>query len=85
MSEIKLNLKARKAEQVKYWDWRKEYSTRYGVEDIPLTWTWTKKGFAMVKNHLGIKVARKLIKSFRDSGLCPQINRVSFSTVVITY
>ena len=76
MGKITLNLKVR---QVDY-----EYSksdratiTRFGRQ--------TKKYMALVKNHIGIKTARKLIQSFKGSNLCPQIERVSFSRAIITY
>ena len=87
MSQIKLNLKARQADLLdkwgSKWNWRKEFSKHYG--DIYPIWHGTKKDLSLVKRHIGIKTARELVRSFKESGLCPSVERVSFSQIIINY
>lgn len=77
MSEIKLNLRARRA----------DLNTRGWKEKFFSTGSWrlTKALVREIKTKIGIRTARALVRSFQVSGICPTIERVSFSAVVIKY
>lgn len=80
MGKIELNLKGRIGESKEVFDKVIRYSmSRFSGARL------TVKDTALLKRRAGIKAARSLVTMFKQSNLCPVIDRVSFSRIIITY
>ena len=71
MGTVTLNLKSRELEPRTLSSW---HSAQFN-----------KSKMRAIRNHVGIKTARKLAKMLKDARLCPVVVRHSFSKVTINY